>query len=40
MSNEAEQTLSVSVDVRVIDGRGPLSDWDDATKLCVHFNER
>ncbi|CUR61704.1 hypothetical protein NOCA150004 [metagenome] len=28
------------MDVRPLDERGPLSDWDDATRLWVSYNEK
>ena len=40
MSSEAKQSLPVTVDVRPLDERGPRSDWDDATRLWVSYNEK
>jgi hypothetical protein len=38
-SNEAT-TLPITVDIRKVDEHGLMSNWDDATRLWLSFNER
>ena len=37
---DAPETLTCDVQIQKIDANGPISNWDDDTKLWLSFNER
>lgn len=34
------ETVTVDLQIQRLDDRGPISNWDDDTKLWLSFNER
>ena len=40
MTSEDGTTLHVAVDIRRLDEHGLISNWDDATKLRLSFNDQ